>query len=204
MPSFENQTSNILPSLSVPAAEEVDRIAGLTYPVNRNLQITNCYWELSIAFAARTGAVANWCTFATWASKQAGVTIRGEDLARALENILSKDPEIQRILSLIASQSKILGSGEAQKLQESALAKLISSAAARASDAVARGNKKVFEEIGREFARFIATCLNDGIYKESAIVDFCGKFVPGLPPDGQDYLSKAFTRYYNALFEADP
>ena len=29
------------------------------------------------------------------------------------------------------------------------------SAFARAGDAVARGNKKVFEEIGREFARFL-------------------------------------------------
>jgi hypothetical protein len=204
MLSSENQPSTVLSSTSVPAVEEIDRIAALTYPVNRNLQITNCYSELSAAFAARTGLVANWCTFATWASKQAGVTIRGEDLERTLEDVLRRDPEIQRILSLIAMQSKILGSEEAQQLQESALGKLISSAAARASDAVARGNKKVFEEIGREFARFIATCLNDDVYKESVIVDFSRKFVPGPPPDGQDYLRKAFTRYYTALYETDP
>jgi len=200
---FENQPSTILSSTSVATVEEIDRIAALTYPVNRNLQITNCYCELSTAFAVRTGLVANWCTFATWASKQAGVTIRGEDLQRTLVDVLSKDPEIQRILSLIALQSKILGSKETQQLQESALGKLISSAAARASDAVARGNKKVFEEIGREFARFMASCLNDDVYKESTIVDFCGKLVPGAPPDGQDYLRKAFTRYYTSLFETD-
>ena len=147
MLSFENQPSSVLSSSSVPPVEEIDRIAALTYPVNRNLQITNCYCELSTAFAAHTGIVANWCTFATWASKQAGVTIRGEDLKRTLEDVLRKDPEIQRILSLIARYSKILGSGEEQQLQESALGKLIQSAAARASDAVARGNKKVFEEI---------------------------------------------------------
>ena len=201
---FENQASTVLSSTPGPVVEEIDRIAALTSPVNRNLQITNCYYELSTAFALRTGLVANWCTFATWASKQAGVTIRGEDLQRTLEDVLRKDPEIQRILSLIAMQSKILGSEEAQQLQESALGKLIRSAAARASDAVARGNKKVFEEIGREFARFIATCLKDDVYKESTIVDFCRKFVPGPPPDGQDYLGKAFTRYYTALFETDP
>jgi hypothetical protein len=180
MVSSENQPSAILSSTPVPTVEEVDRIAALTYPVNRNLQITTCYCELSAAIAVRTGLVANWCTFATWASKQAGVTIRGEDLQRTLEDVLSKDPEIQRILSLIAMQSKILGSEEAQQLQESALGKLISSAAARASDAVARGNKKVFEEIGREFARFIVACLKDDVYNESAIVDFSRKFVPGL------------------------
>jgi hypothetical protein len=199
----ENQPSDVLSSTSVPAVGDVDRIAALTNPVNRNLQITTCYCELSTAFAVRTGLVANWCTFATWASKQAGVTIRGEDLKRTLGDVLRKDPEIQRILSLIALHSKILGSQEAQQLQESALGKLITSAAARASDAVARGNKKVFEEIGREFARFIATCLNDDVYKESTIVDFCRKLAPGTPPDGQDYLYKAFTRYYNALFETD-
>jgi len=38
----------------------------------RNLRITQCY-------SALAGA-ANWCSFATWVSKQAGQTIRGEDL----------------------------------------------------------------------------------------------------------------------------
>jgi hypothetical protein len=204
MPPLETQPSTILPSAPIPAPEEVDRIAALTFPVNRNLQITTCYCELSTSFAARTGPVANWCTFATWASKQAGVTIRGEDLKRTIEDVLKKDPEIQRILSSLAMHAKLLGSGEAQQLQESALGKLVGSAAGRASDAVARGNKKVFEEIGREFARFISTCLNDDVYKESTIVDFCKKLVPGPPPDGQDYLRKAFTRYYIALYETDP
>src|SRR5947209_3812955 len=34
--------------------------------------------------ARRTYACANWCTVATWASKQAGATIRGEDRHNAL------------------------------------------------------------------------------------------------------------------------
>jgi len=60
----------------VPASAEVDRIATLGDPVLRNLQITQCYHELASALAKRTGPHANWCTFATWASKQAGQTIR--------------------------------------------------------------------------------------------------------------------------------
>jgi hypothetical protein len=72
-------------SPAAPTVADVERIAALTDPVGRNLQITQCYCELSRAFAARTGAgPANWCTFATWASKQAGQTIREEDLARRL------------------------------------------------------------------------------------------------------------------------
>ncbi len=68
-----------------PTVAEVERIAALPDPVIRNLQITQCYQELSVAMAQRTGLRANWCTFATWASKQAGQTIRKEDLARMLE-----------------------------------------------------------------------------------------------------------------------
>ncbi|MFL5899926.1 MAG: hypothetical protein ACJ75S_01830, partial [Solirubrobacterales bacterium] len=62
-----------------PEVEEVGRIAALPDPVIRNLQITECYSRLAAAVAdGRPGA--NWCTFATWASRQAGGTIRGEDM----------------------------------------------------------------------------------------------------------------------------
>ena len=89
-----------------PTLDDVARISSLTDPINRNLQITACYHQLSTAFATRTGPVANWCTFATWASKQAGVTIRGEDLARKLEEVLSNEPEIQAILAIVKLHSK--------------------------------------------------------------------------------------------------
>ncbi len=45
--------------------------------VVRNLQITQCYHELSAVLAGRIAGEANWCAFATWASRQAGQTIRG-------------------------------------------------------------------------------------------------------------------------------
>ena len=195
----ENSTS------AAPTVDEIIRITALTDPVNRNLQITACYWDLSSAFATRTGIMANWCTFATWASKQAGVTIRGEDMGRTIEAALKKEPEIQRILSLISLHAKKIGSEEVNDhIHESALAKLIKSASERASDAVARGNRKVYEEIGREFARFMATCTKDEVYKQSTIDDFCSKLTPGPPPEGQDFLCKAFTRYYQTYFETDP
>ena len=37
---------------------------------------------------------ANWCTFATWASRQAGRTIRGEDLLYRLQGELRRDAEL--------------------------------------------------------------------------------------------------------------
>jgi hypothetical protein len=63
-----------------PTVDEIDRIAQHGDAIVRNLEITQCYYEISQCVAARIGASANWCTFATWASKQAGQTIRQEDL----------------------------------------------------------------------------------------------------------------------------
>jgi len=63
-----------------PQVEDVDRIAAMVNPVIRNLEITECYAELTAAMRARSGGAADWCSFATWASRQAGRTIRGEDL----------------------------------------------------------------------------------------------------------------------------
>ena len=68
--------------------EKIDSIAVLDNPLLRNVLITQCYCELSASFAKRMGTGANWCTFATWASKQAGQTIRHQDLQRTMENLL--------------------------------------------------------------------------------------------------------------------
>ena len=89
--------------------EKIDGIASLPDPVLRNLLITQCYCELSAVFAKDVGAGANWCTFATWASKQAGQTIRHEDLQRTLENLLKNEPGIEAALSLVATLAKQSG-----------------------------------------------------------------------------------------------
>ena len=68
----------------MPSVDDVERIAAIANPVIRNLEITHCYSRLAAAFAARNGEGANWCTYATWASRQAGRTIRGEDLLEQL------------------------------------------------------------------------------------------------------------------------
>lgn len=195
-----------LPAIDhIPTVAEVDRIAALADPVIRNLQITQCYHELAVTMALRTEGGANWCTFATWASKQAGQTIRKEDLARMLENLRrSKPPAVQLTPDLITSV-QVLGSKRSQVEIQESLAEVLDPRAAfrRASDAVGRGNKKVFEEIGREFARFSARCLNDATFDSEKIAQFCADLRPGEPPDGQRYLQQAFQRYYHAFFESN-
>jgi hypothetical protein len=185
--------------------EKIDSIASHTDPVLRNILITQSYYEISAVFAERMGTGANWCTFATWASKQAGQTIRHEDLQRILENLLKIEPEIETNLSLVATLSKQSGARQSfEQLRNSARCSMIANAATHASDAVSRGNKKVFEEIAREFCRFMTSCLSDTAYDKSHIDSFCLQLKAGLPPKGQEYLAKGFSCYYQAIFEQDP
>ena len=71
----------------------------------------------------------------------------------------------------------------------------------RASDSVARGNLKVFEEIGHEFARYLQECPPDD---PDALQRFLDGLRPGDPPDGQRYLREAFERYERRQLESDP
>ena len=71
----------------------------------------------------------------------------------------------------------------------------------RASDSVARGNLKVFEEIGLEFARYLHECPPDD---PDALRRFLDGLRPGDPPDGQRYLREAFERYERRQLETDP
>lgn len=189
----------------VPAITEVDRIAAIQDPIIRNLQITQCYHELSDVLAKRSGLSANWCTFATWASKQAGQTIRKEDLVRSMENILDTEPTVIQAIKNVATTTHLIGRKRDLREIEKTVLNILNPLEAidRASDAVGRGNKKVFEEIGREFARFFSICLHSATYDAATITHFCDGLRPGDPPDGQRYLAQAFRRYYQSFFEDD-
>ena len=189
----------------IPTIRDFERIAALPDPVLRNLQITQCYHELSLVLGERTGWSANWCSFATWASKQAGQTIRKEDLSRTLKNELGSDAAAQRAAQNLAVAAQRVGARpEVVEITEFIWKVMQPEAAfARSSDAVARGNLKVFEEIGQEFARFYADCLQDTVYDPHKISDFCEGLRAGEPPEGQLQLRKAFQHYYQALFEGD-
>ena len=190
---------------SFPSLAEVERIAALGDPVIRNLKITQCYHELSAALTRRTGLGANWCTFATWASKQAGQTIRKEDLKRALDSMLVSVPATTQVAEGATALGGKFGAAPENQITRSLVLRALDPASAidRSSDAVGRGNKKVFEEIGYEFARFFSVCLKDTEFNEATITQFCDALHPGDPPDGQRYLRQAFRRYYQSLFEKD-
>src|SRR5215510_16024149 len=101
-----------------PTLSEVDQIIAMVDPVIRNLRITQSYHELAMVMTARTGLCANWCTFATWASKQAGQTIRKEDFARVLVDIQHSFLTAQTASDVIASAQAFGSKHTATEIQE--------------------------------------------------------------------------------------
>jgi hypothetical protein len=192
--------------ISPPAIEDVDRISAISNPVARNLQITQCYHVLSRSFRTLHGPSANWCTFATWASRQAGQSIRKEDLVRTFEYQFRNSPGIGLAVKEIMKHASSrfskdgLDSGTEKMLSALRPEEIFD----RVSDAVARGNKKVFDEIGRIFADFLEKFQNDTSLDTRKISEFCAALQQGDPPDGQMLLREVFTAYYRARFTEDP
>ena len=189
-----------------PTVPEVTRIAAIGNPVIRNLEITECYSRLAASVAGRGERCSNWCTFATWASRQAGQTIRGEDLLDDLQRELGRDGEL---LHPVASLWRALvRRGVFQP--DTRLGRMIAElhtpfdAFELASDAVARGNLKVFAEIGLEFARYLQECGPDLRPDSAEFQRFLEGLRPGPPPGGQQYLRQAFTRYQQQLSSRIP
>jgi hypothetical protein len=197
--------TDVTPIDAAPGTDDVERVAALDNPVIRNLQITECYADLSTAMRTRTGNAADWCTFATWASRQAGRTIRGEDLLDAFNRHLGRRAWI---VAPLASWSRMLlqkGLFQPNTRLGRTLREIHTpfDAFERASAQVAQGNLKVFAEIGREFARFMATVPTDAREDSPEFLAFVAGLQAGPPPDGQDLLREAFGHYQYQRAETD-
>jgi hypothetical protein len=193
-------------TVPAPTMSEVGAIAAIQDPVIRNLRITECYSRLSRAMRSRVEGGANWCTFATWASRQAGCTIRGEDLLDRLTRHANRRWSLRNPIRSIWRVLLRKGTFRPQ----SALGSLVRAihspfdAFERASAAVAEGNLRVFEEIGFVATRYLHTCAADASTDSAEFAGFLSAFRAGPPPDGQDYLRRAFRHYQQQRFEAAP
>ena len=203
MNALNNQPSSMAP---LPTMDDVRRIGAMDDPVLRNLYITQCYYDLSRALARWLPHGANWCTVGTWASRQAGQSIHKEDLARTLRRLLHESTEARQALETLERQGTAVDGDATESLAGAvdALGEALNPAAAfnRVSLAVAHGNLKVFDEIGFEFARFLAL-FDEGLPSADSVANFCLTLRPGDPPQGQRYLCQAFTHYYEALTTTD-
>ena len=193
-------------ALPVPSVEEVREIVTIANPVIRNLRITDCYSRLAAEFTTRSGDGANWCSYATWASRQAGRTVRGEDLLEHLGNRFARHRWALHPIRTL--WRRMLRHGLFQP--ETRIGRLTAElhtpfdAFERASAAVARGNLRVFEEIGLEFARYLHECPPDTPADAPEVRRFLDSLRPGDPPEGQRYLRQAFMHYERLRFERDP
>jgi hypothetical protein len=190
--------------MNIPTIADVERITAIPDTVVRNLNITQCYYELSKAMEELIGINPNWCTFAVWASKQAGQSIRREDITRTYEYYFRHSPEIKSILKNISLIRLLKNLPEVKTIIDSILRVInVDNIFETSALAVANGNRKVFEEIGREFARFLAVFRSENDFTQEKINEFCATLKPGEPPNGQRLLRDAFTAYYEAKFVSD-
>lgn len=184
-----------------PSEAELNKIAEMQDAAARNLQITQSYWALSAEVERRIQGHANWCTFATWASQQAGVTIRHNDLPDLLRQRLQKSWKIigldTRLLKLLEQDNIDLLQVVIDSVSELGPLK-------RPSEFVGKGNNKVFAEIAVQFARWLALFPNIASITDAEMESFCQGLKAGPAPDGQDSLKQAFRNYRAAALATDP
>lgn len=177
---------------------DIARILADADPVRRNLWITYRYYELSRGVA---GVVddrnVNWSTFATWASKTVGRSIRSEDLERWLGRTLG----VERLLmaELSAWSRGVLRWTGLDRLVPRAMVAALREYSVEAAE----GNRKVFEELAPVFARFI-----DGFRRDPTGGELEGLIESLREGDtaagGQELLRRAFRNYAAARSEPDP
>lgn len=185
-----------------PSVEDVAAVAALTDPVIRNLRITQHYHLLAVSLGATCGGGANWCSFAVWASRQAGQSIRGEDMLELLEARLRLEPGLINGITRLWRAVFVHAIEQPASKRSRFLRIMTAGPLARASSAVASGNQKVYAEIAREFARFAPLCVS-GEISADALEAFLQRLRPGPAPDGQDGLGRAFRCYAAARATPD-
>ncbi len=171
----------------IPSPEAVAHVAAMQDLIARNNEVTRGYYLYSQRMRTYFPDEVSWVTLATWASAQAGRTVRKEDMLRTLERRLGDSDVVRRIVHgpLRLGARYVIG------------AVLQLNPFERSSQAVSRGNIKVYGEIGAEFARFLKL-IEEGA-EEARITQFIDSLTAGDPPDGQSYLKKAFRAYFDAM-----
>ncbi len=171
---------------------EVKRITEEPEPVLRNLYITQSYFRLSGEIASVVDKQnINWSTFACWASKTAGRSIRNEEITHHLK----------RELGISQGQLREVA-GPLQKLLETfGLGRMLRAAAVETlkdvSEEIAIGNRKVYAELAPLFARFVDFMRRGP--QEAQLAEFVDSLTAGpIEEGGQELLKRAFSAWFEA------
>jgi len=173
--------------------KDLARIAQLEDPILRNLLITQRYHDLSHDLATVLGRdSANWSTFATWASRTAGQSIRKEDVPKEFVHFLEVEARLEARLARFRQRLGPLAA-LLPKLDPFDLARAI---LAEVSSQIASGNLRVYAELTPLFARFAREFTDPAQRSDAAIEHFVAKLADGAAKDGgQDDLKQAFRAY---------
>ncbi|MHB2021482.1 MAG: hypothetical protein ACYCW6_31510 [Candidatus Xenobia bacterium] len=164
---------------------ELNEIKNIQNPQLRNLRITQAYSDLSrVMNQMMPGGGANWPAYATWASRQAGVTMRGEDSGFLVSAMHGASGFARTCMGGLLGATLL--PDPVQQLQNNA------------ASAVGDGNKRVFSEIAPQLARFVSTFQGDNAPNQQKFNQYLQGFQGDA--DTQKYMKSAFTNYYNAMF----
>jgi hypothetical protein len=189
----------------MPLPTDLDKISRLQEPVLRNLYITQRYHDLSVALGETIGGPnVNWSTFATWASKTAGQSIRDEEAPPFVRDLVGDaEDDVMHRLGRIESIVHVLV--PTTGFHASFLLAPIRETLKTVSSSISDGNLKVFAELAPLFARFVEKMKGAAPPTAQQLADFLEPLDPRPTADGgQDMLRRAFTNYYQAVLEQDP
>jgi hypothetical protein len=182
-----------------PLIEHVDWIVALDDDVRRNLLITQCYHDLSTALSPLLGPEdANWCTFATWASRTAGRFIREDEVTGLLRVLLVRSHPVH--VTLAGVDEVLRRFDQEPRDPHESLVALARAIVEHVAEIIAAGNLTVFGELAPVFARAVAAWETGDLQGFAALV-------AGLKPGpsasgGQDLLRTALGHYDDAHGEA--
>ena len=179
---------------------DVLAVAAVSDDIVRNLRITHAYHRLSSDAVALLGdSNGNWCSFATWASRSVGDTMRLEGVPAFIDLTVGRLPAFDRML--VRAEARV----RARRLElvrdddggEHRLRHLLHYVCHQLGE----GNRLVFEQIGVFWTRFVAAFA--GGPDENRLPAFLAGIVD---EDGRplDKLQQAFAAYHRAMVEPDP
>jgi hypothetical protein len=171
-------------------------------PVRRNLLITQAYHDLSTALAQALGVEnANWCTFATWASRSAGRFIREDEIPTVFRALLGDSEPIGVTLARVNDALNRVHDGAA--LDGDILLAAARGIVHHVATLITAGNLAVFGELAPIFARALdALAADPGV---TALDALCDTLTSGLSEKGgQSMLRSALEAYVAARSESDP
>jgi hypothetical protein len=184
-----------------PAGLDTGAILAETDLTLRNLYITDRYHTLSERLRSTVSVDdANWSTFATWASKTVGQTVRSEDIPAVVREVVDAADDLLQLLDHVNRMLPLVPDITPERLLAPMYATLRD-----VSGHVSEGNLKVFAELAPLFDAFADRFGHDTAYDDAALAPFLSGLAPG-PADegGQELLRKAFTAYYRARHTKDP